>query len=201
MEKDVTRQIEEQLSAFLDGELPEEELALLVRRLERDENFRATLDRYSLIGGAMRNDPVAGDVSGLRRGILEALSTSAIDINTPDVDEAVTVTGGGQVRYLLAASMVVGVMAVFFAGNFNRELTPVPAQAITQAAVPVQSVARQSEAVENRVLVQRQQELRRMKVNQQRMRSYLISHGEYSRPMQGALADSSMYVQQASFTE
>ncbi len=38
MEKDVTRHIEEQLSAFLDGELPQEELALLVRRLERDES-------------------------------------------------------------------------------------------------------------------------------------------------------------------
>ena len=47
MEKEVTRSIEEQLSAFMDGELPEEELQLLVRRLERDEEHRATLARYA----------------------------------------------------------------------------------------------------------------------------------------------------------
>lgn len=201
MEKDVTRHIEEQLSAFLDGELPEEELAMLVRRLERDENYRATLDRYALIGGAMRNDPVAGDVSGLRRGIREALDNdSAATAEVADETES----DGGQVRYLLAASLVVGVMAVFFAGDFNRELTPAPVQSVAQSAVPAAQVQPATVARvvnEDPVRVRHQRELRRIKLNQERMRSYLISHGEYSRPMQGALADSSMYVQQASFSE
>ncbi len=200
MEKDVTRHIEEQLSAFLDGELPEEELALLVRRLERDEGYRATLDRYALIGGAMRNDPVVGDVTSLRRSILQAL-----DDNAEVTRESPPAAAQGQVRYLLAASLVVGMMAVFFAGGFNGDLNGELAPSTTPAMSAVASSALQpvvaSSVDDNPVRARHQQELRRIKLNQERMRSYLISHGEYSRPMQGALADSSMYVQQASFSE
>jgi len=200
MEKDVTRHIEEQLSAFLDGELPEEELALLVRRLERDEGYRATLDRYALIGGAMRNDPVVGDVTSLRRSILEAL-----DDGGEVAREVPPAAAQGQVRYLLAASLVVGMMAVFFAGGFDNSLNPELAPATPPALSAVSTTNLQpvvdSNVADNPVRSRHQQELRRIKLNQERMRSYLISHGEYSRPMQGALADSSMYVQQASFSE
>jgi len=122
MEKDVTRHIEEQLSAFLDGELPQEELALLVRRLERDESYRATLDRYALIGGALRNDLTTAAATSLRRSIMAALD-DAIDseaVATPATGVAAESSGGGQLRYLLAASLVVGFMAVFFGANFDQ---------------------------------------------------------------------------------
>lgn len=46
--------VKEQLSAFLDGELPEAETELLLRRLERDPDLKGTLSRYSLIGAALR---------------------------------------------------------------------------------------------------------------------------------------------------
>ena len=200
MEKDVTRHIEEQLSAFLDGELPEEELALLVRRLERDDSYRATLDRYALIGGAMRNDPVVGDVTSLRRSILEALDESG-----EVAREVPPAAAQGQVRYLLAASLVVGVMAVFFAGGFdsgfNAELAPATTPAMSAVSNTALQPVADNTVADNEARTRHQQELRRIKLNQERMRSYLISHGEYSRPMQGALADSSMYVQQASFSE
>ncbi|MGA0027689.1 MAG: sigma-E factor negative regulatory protein, partial [Steroidobacteraceae bacterium] len=52
----MTETIKEQLSAFLDGELPEAETTLLLKRLERDDDLRATLSRYSLIGAVMRQD-------------------------------------------------------------------------------------------------------------------------------------------------
>ncbi len=206
MEKDVTRHIEEQLSAFLDGELPEEELAMLVRRLERDENYRATLDRYALIGGALRNDPGAADISGLRQGIRAALDQDDAVGEVAAPEPGPIAEGGGQVRYLLAASLVVGMMAVFFGGGFNQQLTQSPVQGIARTAVPAapaeQSAPQvQAVAAEDPVRARHQRELRRIKLDQERMRSYLISHGEYARPMQGALADSSMYVQQASFSE
>jgi sigma-E factor negative regulatory protein RseA len=52
----MTERIKEQLSAFLDGELPEPESALLLKRLERDDELRGALSRYSLIGAVLRND-------------------------------------------------------------------------------------------------------------------------------------------------
>jgi len=60
----MTERIKEQLSAFLDGELPEPESALLLKRLERDDDLRGALSRYSLIGAVMRSD---GDVPAARQ--------------------------------------------------------------------------------------------------------------------------------------
>src|SRR5262245_56429259 len=55
--------IKEQLSAFLDGELPDPESALLLKRLERDDELRGALSRYSLIGAVLRSD---GDTPAAR---------------------------------------------------------------------------------------------------------------------------------------
>jgi len=54
----MTERIKEQLSAFLDGELPEPESALLLKRLERDDELRGALSRYSLIGAVLRHRSV-----------------------------------------------------------------------------------------------------------------------------------------------
>jgi len=60
----MTDRIKEQLSTFLDGELPEPESALLLKRLERDDELRGALSRYSLIGAVLRSD---GDVPAARQ--------------------------------------------------------------------------------------------------------------------------------------
>ncbi|MBX3704049.1 MAG: sigma-E factor negative regulatory protein [Steroidobacteraceae bacterium] len=60
----MTDRIKEQLSTFLDGELPEAETALLLKRLERDDELRGALSRYSLIGAVLRSD---GDVPAARQ--------------------------------------------------------------------------------------------------------------------------------------
>lgn len=60
----MTDRIKEQLSTFLDGELPDAETALLLKRLDRDDDLRGALSRYSLIGAVLRND---GDVPAARQ--------------------------------------------------------------------------------------------------------------------------------------
>ncbi len=60
----MTDRIKEQLSAFLDGELPDPESALLLKRLERDDELRGALSRYSLIGAVLRSE---GDVPAARQ--------------------------------------------------------------------------------------------------------------------------------------
>lgn len=73
----MTDRIKEQLSTFLDGELPEQETALLLKRLERDDELRGALSRYSLIGAVLRND---GDVPAARQ---VAARVSAAIANEP----------------------------------------------------------------------------------------------------------------------
>ncbi|HEY6644885.1 sigma-E factor negative regulatory protein [Povalibacter sp.] len=56
----MTDPVKEQLSACLDGELPETELDLLLRQVQRDVQVLQSLDRYSLISEALRGPaPVA----------------------------------------------------------------------------------------------------------------------------------------------
>ena len=50
----MSEQIREQVSAFLDGELPNTETELLLKRLTRDGELRESFGRYALIGEAMR---------------------------------------------------------------------------------------------------------------------------------------------------
>ncbi len=59
----MTDRLHEQLSAFLDGELPAAEAQLLLARLERDPLLRATLTRYTLAGDALRMVAVERDVA------------------------------------------------------------------------------------------------------------------------------------------
>ena len=50
----MTNQIREQMSALLDGELPPDEVGLLVRRLERDAALRKVFGNYVLAGESLR---------------------------------------------------------------------------------------------------------------------------------------------------
>jgi sigma-E factor negative regulatory protein RseA len=72
-------ELESQLSAMFDGELPATECELLARRIDRDENLRARWSRYALIGAAMRSEPVATARSGFARRVSAALTGS--DLN------------------------------------------------------------------------------------------------------------------------
>ena len=50
----MSEQIREQVSAFLDGELPSSEAELLLKRLTRDSELRESFGRYALIGESLR---------------------------------------------------------------------------------------------------------------------------------------------------
>ena len=53
-ECNMTDQIREQMSALLDGELPQDEVGLLVRRMERDIELQRAFGSYVLIGETLR---------------------------------------------------------------------------------------------------------------------------------------------------
>jgi sigma-E factor negative regulatory protein RseA len=95
-------ELESQLSAMFDGELPATECELLSRRIDRDENLRARWSRYALIGAAMRSEPVATAPSGFARRVSAALRGA---------DDRPRPRRGGRVllNAALAATLVVAV--------------------------------------------------------------------------------------------
>jgi anti-sigma factor RsiW len=189
METDVSRGIEEQLSAFLDGELPEEELQLLVRRLERDEAYRATLVRYSLIGNVLRNDPVRSSSEKFRSSIMAAITSEPEAV---EYQASQSSSGFAWTKPLVSAAVVV----VIFAGLFSMDIF----DSIKNPAVPGLAVTGPIEngSISGTVIPEIE---RKASINRERMTSYLVSHSEYARSFQGPMADSRIFVQQASFEQ
>jgi len=67
-------ELESQLSAMFDNELPESECELLARRLARDESLKARWGRYATIGAALRMERGLRTDSGLARAVSVAVA-------------------------------------------------------------------------------------------------------------------------------
>jgi negative regulator of sigma E activity len=81
----MTEQINDQISAFIDDELPEQESAFLLRRFERDPDARDQALRYTMIGSALRNELLGPDPAILRRRIAVALTGAPLPAARPQV--------------------------------------------------------------------------------------------------------------------
>ena len=66
-----------QLSAFVDGELPDNEKELLLRRLSQDEELRRELARHLAIGRAMRGELQLAGVDLLRDRISASIESGS----------------------------------------------------------------------------------------------------------------------------
>ena len=78
----MTEQINDQISAFIDNELPADESALLARRFERDSEARSRAMRYTLIGAALRGELLEPHPSVLRQRVAAALSGATPGVAT-----------------------------------------------------------------------------------------------------------------------
>lgn len=77
-----------QISAFVDGELPETEAQLLLRRLSQDSALRQQAAEYFSIGRAMRGETSIADTGDLRGRIAAALENRHVDEEFVDVEPA-----------------------------------------------------------------------------------------------------------------
>lgn len=193
-ESDVTRNIEEQLSAFLDGELPQDELQLLVRRLEKDPLHRATLARYAYVGSVLRNEAGPLPQGDLRAGIMRAVADEAAAGDEPRAESR---QGSSQRLLMLAAAAacVAIIVGQILPGADRPSEAPALAQA--QSTDSAGSPAESSVPPVRAVAAGSQVTLRRNAVSPARMTSYMVSHGEFSRSLQGTLVDSRVFARQA----
>lgn len=103
-------EVESQLSAMFDGELPAAECELLSRRIDRDEKLRARWARYVLIGASMRYEPVATASSGFAARVGAAVAAVDQQGAAPRPARRVRLRPPGWVwQTALAAALVVSV--------------------------------------------------------------------------------------------
>jgi sigma-E factor negative regulatory protein RseA len=201
-------QVESQLSAMFDGELPAAECELLSRRIDRDENLRARWSRYALIGAAMRSEPVATARRGFAARVSAALETGAhsghIRLRASSVQRKRTLWNTA-----LAASMVVAVAGVSIStlrysapASGNRMMTRVVLRPVEPGLVVAPAVATTTAAnapgllaVDMRAPTPRNGEPRSYvtPLNQPvtnanmslrtELADYIVAHSEYSTPL------------------
>lgn len=136
---------ESQLSAMFDGELPEGECELVARRLAKDENLRRSWANYSLIGAAMRSEPLAH--RGLAPKIVAAVQAEPHDASADAAEAAAALTGRSAARISplrwaggVGIAAAVSAIAIFVGVNQTKE------------TIVADGAARKSEIVEEVVI-------------------------------------------------
>ncbi|HVS25392.1 MAG TPA: sigma-E factor negative regulatory protein [Gammaproteobacteria bacterium] len=171
----MTEQINDQISAFIDDELPDEESAFLLRRFERDPDARGRALRYTVIGAALRNELLGPDPAILRRRIAVALT------GAPPLP-AQRVPAPWHSRYLrplvgvgIAASVAVGAISGLRALTDARLGTVAPAG--TPSATPLQT--RAPDAPPSYVVPQEVADAPAV-TPAVRLTNYVVHHSEYT---------------------
>jgi sigma-E factor negative regulatory protein RseA len=127
--------IREQISAFLDGELPDTETELLLKRLTRDAELRESFGRYALIGEACRG--TRGSV--LTRDLYVRINR-AIDGESPAViPQIAAVSRSASWWRPMAGAAVAAGVAVVAVVALRQHVAVAPTLAASQNPVPAAS--------------------------------------------------------------
>ena len=116
----MSEQIREQVSAFLDGELPNSEAELLLKRLTRDGELRESFGRYALIGESMRGGGHAHLSQGFHARVNRAIDGEPLLIESP----APGARRSRLWRPFAGAAVAAGVAAIAVFALQQRAITP-----------------------------------------------------------------------------
>lgn len=170
--QDLTPRVNEQLSAWLDDELPAAEVELLATRLSQSPEQQARAARYALIGSHLR----AGRTSDLAAGLL-ALGLrdrvrAVVEVAPEPAIAADRQVSNRWLPYAAAAGIAMLAVALIPMLRMSSEVPPVdqPIAASAMLSVAVTPASLSSD----------------------RMTSYLVYHGEYSGMLSAKFTDSSI---------
>ena len=134
-----------QVSAFVDGELPDNEAELLLRRLSQDAGMRQQVARYLEIGRLIRQDKDVPGVDRLRGRIAAALGDEMVA--EPEEQEAV------GVRFMTPASGIAVAATVAVVALVGLSQLSGPVDAGLQDAVAIDLAPAYTEPTAEQVLL------------------------------------------------
>ena len=203
----MSEQIREQVSAFLDGELPNSETELLLKRLTRDGELRESFGRYALIGEALR---------GASPTLLTMNFTGRVNLAI-DGEPVPAGAQGAEARFprwwrpLAGLGVAACVALVAIVALQNRALSPVPGVGVSltaqssapgPGALPAQGSAQSTLTAQGPLTAQAPREAISYTVPvpspaapaampQARLTNYVFAHSRYSSGLdqRGVMAD------------
>ncbi|MDP9084168.1 MAG: sigma-E factor negative regulatory protein [Pseudomonadota bacterium] len=180
----MSEQIREQVSAFLDGELPNSETELLLRRLTRDAELRESFGRYALIGESLRGARMSPLTRGFAERVNRALGGEHIAADAP-VQQARTRRWW---RPFAGVAVAAGVAAVAVVALQQRAVVPTLHAALPVAAQNAIAPAAR-EAISYTVPASTPEAPAALP--EARLTNYVFAHSKYSSGLdqRGVLAD------------
>ncbi len=118
----MTEPAQDQISAFADDELSAEECEFLVRRMERDPEFRQKALSYATIGAALRGEILDPDPDVLRRRVQKELGIVPVPIRQ-GLEEAMTSNRFMRPALGFGIAATVAMMALFGFNGMNQSST------------------------------------------------------------------------------
>ena len=125
-----------QISAFVDGELPDNEAELLLRRMCQDDELRQQAAEYLAMGRAMRGHSSVPGAERLRERITAALDDTSLqaefDAIQPTTRRYLRPVVGGAIAATVALAAIIGLQQV---GGFS-EVDVAPIADTTESTNP-----------------------------------------------------------------
>jgi sigma-E factor negative regulatory protein RseA len=135
-------QIREQVSAFLDGELPSSETELLLKRLTRDVELRESFGRYALIGETLRGSSRVSLSRDFSLRVNRAIDGEPMTMTPP----VARVASARWWKPVAGAAVAASVAAVAVVALQERALSPSATRPVV-AQVVAQNIAGPKEAL------------------------------------------------------
>ncbi len=135
-----------QLSAFVDGELPDNEKELLLRRLSQDEELRRELARHLAIGRAMRGELQPTGVDLLRDRINAAIDAGDdLELTDEDTvpDRRIRPLAGFAIAASVALVAILGLQQMTAVDVGDATTSDLAAETVTMTEPPIDEVLRQ----------------------------------------------------------
>jgi sigma-E factor negative regulatory protein RseA len=181
----MTDPIHEQISAFLDGELPAAESELLLKRLQRDAHLRNAVGRYSLIGEALRSTEAGGPTRDFAERVSRAIEQEAAPgKGWRPVASWLKPVAGGAIAAGVAAVALVSLRIAPVATQSNEFMTAaVEAPSMPVVAAPV---ARSREVLPSDTVPVSAGNFPAppiQVINNGRLANFVMAHSEYSSPL------------------
>jgi sigma-E factor negative regulatory protein RseA len=186
----MNEELDSQLSAMFDDELPTAECELLARRLSRDEQLKARWGRYAVMGAAIRSE------RGVRLNAALAGRVSAVLLAEPELGVQSTPAGGrrGAVRWwqpVAGVAVAAGVAAVSIL--WLRAQAPLPGVAAgvpltaavqaPQGTVVVPAVIASATNARDSYVTPRASKARAVIVPSTELANYVVAHSMFSSPV------------------
>jgi negative regulator of sigma E activity len=144
-----------QLSAYVDGELPENEAELLLRRMSQDSELRREIAEYMAIGRLIRDEAGLAGADSLHKRVAAEIDERPLD--TGVLKSVVRATWGTRPLAGAAIAAAVALVGIFALQNTGSDQPPV----VAPVAVAGESVPK-------------------LDAQQERQRQFFLSHAETS---------------------